>query len=76
MTRRLVIDLAATHAAWRITAPSVASIRAALTTDWNVVEVRAPAVSAGDGGVGGTDAIAAARGAEVYLGFGHTCLAL
>ncbi len=70
MTRRLVIDLAATHAAWRITAPSVASIRAALTTDWNVVEVRAPAVSAGDGGVGGTDAIAAARGAEVYLGFG------
>ncbi len=70
MSRRLVIDLAATHAAWRITAPSVAAIRAALASDWGVVEVQAPAVSAGDGGVGGPEAIAAARGAEVYLGFG------
>jgi len=70
VTRRLVIDLAATHAAWRIPAPSVAAIRAALASEWDVVEVRAPAVSAGDGGVGGSEAIAAARSAEVYLGFG------
>ena len=70
MSRRLVIDLAATHAAWRITALSVAAIRAALAGDWDVVEVRAPAVSAGDGGGGGPEAIAAATGAEVYLGFG------
>jgi phosphoglycerate dehydrogenase-like enzyme len=70
VSRRLVIDLAATHAAWRITAPSVAAIRAALPGDWDVVEVRAPAVSAGDGGGAGPEAIAAATGAEVYLGFG------
>jgi phosphoglycerate dehydrogenase-like enzyme len=70
VSRRLVIDLAATHAAWRITAPSVAAIRAALPGDWDVVEVRAPAVSAGDGGGGGREAMAAATGAEVYLGFG------
>jgi phosphoglycerate dehydrogenase-like enzyme len=69
-TRRLVIDLAATHAAWRIPAPSVAAIRAALGADWEVVEVRTPAVSAGDGGVGFPEAVAAARGAEVYLGYG------
>jgi len=69
VSRRLVIDLAATHAAWRITAPSVAAIRVALA-DWDVVEVREPAVSAGDGGVGGPEAIAAARGAEIYLGYG------
>ncbi len=70
MSRRLVIDLAATHAAWRIAARSVTAIQAALPGDWDVVDVRAPAVSAGDGGVGGPDAISAATGAEVYLGFG------
>ncbi|MGH7529413.1 MAG: D-2-hydroxyacid dehydrogenase [Gemmatimonadales bacterium] len=68
--RRLVIDLAATHVAWRITPPSVAAIRRALGPDWEVVEVQAPAVSAGDGGGGGPEALAATRGAEVYLGFG------
>src|SRR5207247_10985716 len=44
--------------------------RARRQTSCNVVQVRAPAVAAVDCGVGGTDAIAAARGAEVYLGFG------
>ena len=70
MSRRLVIDLAATHAAWRITPPSVSAIRAALPGDWEVVDARAPAISAGDGGGGSPEAIAAATGAEVYLGFG------
>jgi phosphoglycerate dehydrogenase-like enzyme len=70
VTRRLVIDLAATHAAWRIPAASVAAIRTALGAGWEVVEVRTPAVSAGDGGVGRAEAAAAARGAEIYLGFG------
>jgi phosphoglycerate dehydrogenase-like enzyme len=70
VTRRLVIDLAATHAAWRIPAASVAAIRTTLGAGWEVVEVRTPAVSAGDGGVGRAEAAAAARGAEIYLGFG------
>lgn len=68
--RRLVIDLAATHSAWRIPASSVAAIGVALGADWEVVEVRTPAISAGDGGVGFPEAVAAARGAEIYLGFG------
>lgn len=70
MTRRLVVDLAATHAAWRIPKASVAEIRAATGPDWKVVEVLAPAVSAGDGGMATAAAIGAVRNAEIYLGFG------
>ena len=48
----------------------MAEIRAVLGAAWEVVEVQAPAVSDGDGGAGSPASIAAARGAEVYLGFG------
>ena len=37
---------------------------------WDVQEIKAPAVSDGDGGSGSPEAIAAARGVEIYLGFG------
>ena len=37
---------------------------------WDVQEIKAPAVSDGDGGSGSPEAIAAAQGAEIYLGFG------
>jgi phosphoglycerate dehydrogenase-like enzyme len=70
VSRRLVSDLAATHAAWRIPAASVAAIRTALGAGWEVVELRTAAVSAGDGGVVREEAAAATRGAEIYLGFG------
>jgi len=70
VTRRLVIDLASPRAAWRIPGGSVAEIRSALRAGWEVVEVQAPAVSDGDGGAGTPAAAAAARGAEIYLGFG------
>ena len=69
-TRRLVIDLASPRAAWRIPRNSVLEIKNAAGTGWDVMEVKAPAVSDGDGGAGSPEAIAAARGAEVYLGFG------
>ncbi|MGH7701364.1 MAG: hypothetical protein ACREMJ_12705, partial [Gemmatimonadales bacterium] len=70
MTRRLVVDLASPRLAWRVPAAVVASIREALGPGWEVVEVRAPAVSDGDGGAGSAEAAGAARGAEVYLGYG------
>ena len=70
MTRRLVVDLASPRAAWRIPSASVAAIRSALGSDWEVVEVAAPAASDGDGGSGTPEAAAAARGAEIYLGYG------
>jgi len=69
-TRRLVIDLASPRAAWRIAEPSVNAVRSALGAGWEVVEVRAPAASDGDGGSGSPESIAAARGAEVYVGYG------
>lgn len=70
MTRRLVVDLQSPRAAWSIPAASVDAIRAALGPGWEVVAVHAPASSDGDGGSGTPEAQAAARGAEVYVGFG------
>lgn len=69
-TRRLVVDLASPRAVWKIDPSGVAAIRAALGTGWDVVEVDAPAASDGDGGSGSRESIAAARGAEIYLGYG------
>lgn len=69
-SRRLVIDLASPRAAWRIPKTSVAEIKNALGPSWDVFEVTAPAVSDGDGGSGSPEAVSAAKGAEIYLGFG------
>jgi phosphoglycerate dehydrogenase-like enzyme len=70
--RRLVIDLASPRAAWRIPKSRVTEIRDSLGGGWDVTEISAPAVSDGDGayGSGSPEAIAAARGAEIYVGYG------
>ena len=70
MTRRLVVDLASPRAAWRIPPATVQRIRAALGSGWEVLPVQAPAASDGDGGSGNPEAVAAVRGAEVYVGYG------
>src|SRR5438034_80469 len=70
VTRRLVVDLASPRAAWRVQPSVVQAIRDALGEGWEVVEVHAPAASDGDGGSGTPEANAAARGAEIYLGYG------
>lgn len=77
MTRRLVVDLAAPQAAWRVPAAAVQAIRQALEAGapggreaWEVVQVEAPAASDGDGGSVTPEARSAARGAEIYLGYG------
>jgi len=70
VTRRLVVDLASPRAAWRIPPATVQTIRAALGSGWEVVQVQAPAASDGDGGSGNPEAVAAVRGAEVYVGYG------
>jgi phosphoglycerate dehydrogenase-like enzyme len=69
VSRRLVVDLAAVRAVWRILPHGVELIRGALP-GWDVVPVDGPANSDGDGGGGSPAAIAAAKGAEVYLGYG------
>lgn len=68
--RRLVVDLASPRAVWRIPRARVLEIKHALGAGWDVAEVEAPAVSDGDGGSGSPEAISAARGAEIYLGYG------
>ena len=68
--RRLVVDLQSPRAAWRIPPARVDAIRDALGPGWTLVEVHATAASDGDGGSGTTEAVAAARGAEIYLGYG------
>jgi len=70
VTRRLVVDLASPRAAWRIPPATVQTIRAALGSGWEVVQVQAPAASDGDGGSGNPQAVAAARSAEIYVGYG------
>ena len=64
-----MVDLAASRAVWRIPPQCVEQIRGALP-GWDVVQTDAPANSDGDGGGGSPAVIAAARGAEVYLGYG------
>jgi phosphoglycerate dehydrogenase-like enzyme len=66
----LVVDLASPRAVWRIPRTRVVEIKNALGDGWDVAEVEAPAVSDGDGGSGSPEAIAATRGAEIYLGYG------
>ena len=68
--RRIVVDLASPLAAWRIPPVAAEAIRQALGPGWEVVLVQAPAASDGDGGSGTPEAVAAARGAEIYVGYG------
>jgi len=70
VTRRLVVDLQSPRAAWRVPPQAVTTIRDALGQGWEVVNVAAPAASDGDGGSGSDESVRAARGVEIYLGFG------
>ena len=70
--RRAVVDLASPRASWRIPPARVDEIVSALGKHWDLIEVRTPASSDGDGasGSGSPEAIAAAKGAEIYIGYG------
>lgn len=70
--RRAVVDLASPRAVWRIPPARVDEIGAALGQHWELIEVRTPAPSDGDGASSGgsPEAIAAAKGAEIYIGYG------
>jgi phosphoglycerate dehydrogenase-like enzyme len=48
----------------------VAAVRGALGAGWELAEIAAPINSDGDGSGGSPEAVSAARGAEIYLGFG------
>jgi len=68
--RRAVVDLASTRPVWSAPPAVIRGVRRAFGRGWRVVAVETPASSDGDGGVGSAAAVAAAVGAEVYLGWG------
>ncbi len=68
--RRAVLELASVRPVWSIPDESTAAIRVAFGRGWDVVSVATPGSSDGDGGGGSADAIRAAVGAEVYMGWG------
>jgi len=70
VTRRLVVDLASPRVVWRLPPDGIRIIRETLGTGWEVATVDDFAASDGDGGSGSERSLAAARGAEIYLGFG------
>jgi phosphoglycerate dehydrogenase-like enzyme len=71
--RRLVLDLTARSANWALTPAAEQTIRDAAPPEWEVVSVKAPTSSDGDGAqIPSDEALAAVRGAEVYAGFGIT----
>jgi phosphoglycerate dehydrogenase-like enzyme len=70
MPRRLVINLRDRRPVWAIPPWAVDEIRAALPDGWECVVVCAHADGSGDGRGASGEAVEAARGAEVYLGWG------
>ena len=72
-TRRLVVDLAATSKNWALTPAGEDRIRVGAPAGWEVVTVRAPTSSDGDGPPRASEeALEAIREAEAYFGFGVT----
>jgi phosphoglycerate dehydrogenase-like enzyme len=73
VSRRLVVDLAASSKNWALTPAGEARLRADGPSGWEVVVVSAPTSSDGDGPQGASrEAIAAIGDAEAYFGFGVT----
>ncbi|HEU4560952.1 MAG TPA: D-2-hydroxyacid dehydrogenase [Longimicrobium sp.] len=70
MPRRLVINLRDRRPIWAIPPWGVDEIRAALPDGWECVVVDAFADGTGDGRGVAPEAVEAARGAEIYLGWG------
>lgn len=68
--KRAVVDLQSTRAVWRAPAASILRITRAFGRGWEVVEVRAPSSSDGDGAEPSQEALEAVQGAEVYVGWG------
>lgn len=70
MARRLVVDLRDRRPVWTLPEWALEEIRAALPDGWEVVDTGVAADGRGDGGGPSPEALAAVRGAEVYLGYG------
>lgn len=68
--RRAVINMRDARPVWEIPGWAREGIASSFPADWDVVFVDAAADGRGDGGAVSAEAVAAARGAEVYIGLG------
>ncbi len=68
--RRVVLELASVRPIWSVPAGSVTAIREAFGAGWEVISIASPSSSDGDGAGGSAEAVEAAAGAEVYMGWG------
>jgi phosphoglycerate dehydrogenase-like enzyme len=68
--RRAVLELASPRPIWQPKPHHIRQIRRAFGPGWQVINIASLAQSDGDGGGGSPRAVRAARGAEVYVGFG------
>ncbi len=68
--KRAVVNLTSLRPIWSLPSNHVVAIRSAFGDGWDVVHVSTPSSSDGDGSGGSQEAIDAAAGAEVYIGWG------
>ena len=68
--RRAVSNMRDERPAWAPPESMLQDLRAALPPDWELIDVIAPVSGRGDGGGVSDEAVAAIRGAEIYLGLG------
>ncbi|MET0399543.1 MAG: D-2-hydroxyacid dehydrogenase [Longimicrobiaceae bacterium] len=68
--RRAVVDLRDARPLWTVPEWATDEIRAAFPAEWETVVVGADSDGRGDGGGPSPEALAAVRGAEVYVGYG------
>ncbi len=66
----MVVDLKDRRPLWAVPPATITALRKVLPSDWQLTVVDAPVDGNADGGGGSPASLAAARGAEVYLGFG------
>jgi phosphoglycerate dehydrogenase-like enzyme len=69
-SRILTVNLRDRRPVWSIPPWAVREVADALPAGWTLREVEAPADGRGDGGPVPREAVEAARGAEIYLGYG------
>jgi phosphoglycerate dehydrogenase-like enzyme len=68
--RRAVVSLTSPRSIWSIPSECVSEIRQAFGDGWDVIQVASPVSSDGDGAGKSIEAEQAAKGAEVYFGWG------
>lgn len=70
MSRKLILNFNDERSLWAIPPALVQRVRAALPAGWELINVKAPVSSRGDGAGISAEALAAVRDAEIYAGPG------